>query len=93
MENNKFRVMSIEDDGCDKELPEYLRNLGKHYESRAFREWLDNYFRSSDGERKVLKQEASTNTDLNKVASSLPVVFTTMVESKEFYYWFQKYNR
>lgn len=77
---------------CDAALDPNLRSKIIYYKQSNLRDWLNKYFLSTEQQRRVMKNDASSNVDLNAVVNSIPIKFGyNSNNSKQYNYWSNKY--
>jgi hypothetical protein len=79
-------------ESCNAALDPALRHRTTYYKQSNLRDWLYQYFKSNEEQRRAMKNAASSDANLSAVVKSIPVKFGySSNESKEYNYWNKKY--
>lgn len=79
-------------ESCNAALDPALRQRTTYYKQSNLRDWLYQYFKSNEEQRRAMKNASSSDANLSAVVKSIPIKFGyNSNESKEYNYWNKKY--
>lgn len=79
-------------ESCNASLDPALQEKTTYYKQSNLRDWLYQYFKSNEEQRRVMKNSAEQDINLAAVVKSIPIKFGyNSSESKEYNYWNSKF--
>ena len=91
-EKNSLIAESNNCESCNASLDPALQEKTTYYKQSNLRDWLYQYFKSNEEQRRVMKNSAAQDINLSAVVKSIPIKFGyNSSESKEYNYWNNKH--
>ncbi|MCK8520119.1 hypothetical protein M0D21_00955 [Aquimarina sp. D1M17] len=91
-QNKNVSLYANNCDSCNAALNPELKEKIQFYKESNLRDWLYQYFKSNEEQRRIMKREASSNLNLNAVVKSIPIKFGyNSNQSSNYNYWNKKY--
>lgn len=79
-------------ESCNAALDTALQRRTIYYKQSNLRDWLYQYFKSNEEQRRVMKSSAQNDVNLSAVVKSIPIKFGyNSNESQDYNYWNKKY--
>lgn len=91
-DNDAFVSKSSNCESCNAALDPALQRKTTYYKQSNLRDWMYQYFKSDEEQRRVMKNNAQTDINLGAVVKSIPIKFGyNSNESSDYNYWNKKY--